>query len=195
MVGRNQRMPNWRGSTPAPPIRRATRSACPPMSRARSSSVASWTAWLIGSTSRQRPDGLRPPNTMNAPLVMRTIAGVGKVASRSAVTFVDQARPQSDELGGADEIAFIGLAGAKRQFARKLHRVGADAVIGRDPAQSAQAPVERRPLAERRRGLHHRRSSLSRPGLARRTTIRTRPRCSPAPRAATVTNDHPSAAS
>src|SRR5580700_10117936 len=35
----------------------------------------------------ERPDGLRPPKTMNAPLAMRTIAGVGKVASRSAVTF------------------------------------------------------------------------------------------------------------
>ncbi len=68
---------------------------------------------------------------------------------------LDQASPHSDELGGADEIALVGLMGAKRQFARKLHWVGADTVIGRDPAERAQAPVERRPLAERRRGLHH----------------------------------------
>jgi hypothetical protein len=86
--------------------------------------------------------------------------------------FLHQARPQSDHPGRADEVALIGLTGAKRQFARKLHRVGADPVIGRDPAESAQAPVERRPLAERRRGLHHLSSSLSHPGLAGRTTVR-----------------------
>ncbi len=75
----------------------------------------------------------------------------------------DQARLQSDEPGGADEIGFIGRAGAERQLARDLHRIGADPVIGRDPAQSAQPRIERRPLAERRRrSLHHRRSSLSR---------------------------------
>jgi hypothetical protein len=70
--------------------------------------------------------------------------------------FLNQARLHPDELGGADEVALIGLMGAKRQFARKLHRVGADTIIGRNPAESAQAPVERRPLAGRRRGLHHR---------------------------------------
>jgi hypothetical protein len=42
---------------------------------------------LIGSTSRQSPNGLRSANSMSAPLVMRTIAGVGKVMSRSAVTW------------------------------------------------------------------------------------------------------------
>ncbi len=107
----------------------------------------------------------------------------------------DQARFQSDELGGADEIALVGLTGAQRQLARKLHRVGADTVIGRDAAESPQAPVERRPLAERRRGLHHLSSSLSHPGSARRRTIRAWARCWPAPGALTVTNDRRSAAS
>jgi hypothetical protein len=46
----------------------------------------------------------------------------------------DQARPESDKPGGADEIGFIGLTSAKRQLARDLHRIGADAVIGRDAA-------------------------------------------------------------
>src|SRR5580692_2876873 len=109
---------------------------------------------------------------------------------------LDQASPQSDELGGADEIALIGLMSAKRQLARKLHGVGADTVIGRDAAERAQAPVERRPLAGRRRGLHHLSSSLSHPGLARRTTVRARaPMLSRGPGALTVTNDRPSAAS
>ena len=48
--------------------------------------------------------------------------------------FLNQPRLHSDELGGADEIAVIGLTGPKRQLAGKLHRVGADTVIGRDPA-------------------------------------------------------------
>ncbi len=112
---------------------------------------------------------------------------------------LDQASPQSDELGRADEIALIGLMGlmgAKRQLARQLHRVGADAVIGRDPAQRAQAPVERRSLAWRRRGLHHLSSGLSHPGLARRTTIRARAlMVDGARQALTVPNDRPSAAS
>src|ERR1700722_9581339 len=141
MVGRNQRMPNWRGSAPAPPIRRAISSACPPMSRARSSSGASWTAWLIGSTSRQSPDGLRPPNTMNAPLVADDRR---RRQRRQALggDLRDQARLESDEPGGADEIGFIGLTSAKRQLARDLHRIGADAVIGRDAAQSGRGPGE-----------------------------------------------------
>ena len=63
--------------------------------------------------------------------------------------FGDQAGLEADEPGGANEVGFPGLAGAEREFARELHRVGADAVIGRDPAQSAQAPVERRPFARR----------------------------------------------
>ena len=77
---------------------------------------------------------------------MRTIAGVGSVASRSAVDLADQPRLQADELGGANEVEFVGFALAKREFARELRRVGADAVIGGDPAQGAQAWVERRRL-------------------------------------------------
>ena len=64
---------------------------------------------------------------------------------------------ESDHPGGANEVGFVGLAVTKRQFARELHRVGADAVIGRDPAQGAQARVQRRRLAHGWRSLHHRR--------------------------------------
>jgi hypothetical protein len=128
---------------------------------------------------------------MNAPLVTRTIAGVGSVARRR-----DQARPESDEPGGADEIGFIGLTSAQRQLARDLHRIGADAVIGRDAAQSAQARVERRPLAQRRRGLHHRRLAFLVRGLPRRTfCMRLDPRAGAASHGATVANDHRSPAS
>ena len=46
----------------------------------------------------------------------------------------DQPGLEPDEPRGANEVAFVGLAPAEREFARELHRVGADAVIGRDPA-------------------------------------------------------------
>ena len=99
-------------------------------------------------------------------------------------------------LGGAYQIGFVGLAVAQRQFARELHRVGADAVIGRDAAQSAQAPVERRPLADEAARSPSSSSSLSRPGLGPTTTIRMRlPMLAGAPEALTVANDDRSAAS
>ena len=83
--------------------------------------------------------------------------------------FGDQTGLEADEPGGANEVGFPGLAGAEREFAPELHRVGADAVIGRDPAQSAQAPVERKPFAHGPRGLHHRRFQ---PFRARRRAAR-----------------------
>ena len=69
----------------------------------------------------------------------------------------DQPGFEADDPGRANEVAFVGRALAKREFARELHRVGADAVIGRDAAQRAQARVQRRRLAHRWRSLHHRR--------------------------------------
>ena len=74
---------------------------------------------------------------MTAPLVTRTIAGVGNVVSRSAVTWATRRAFSPTSLAARIEIRFTGLAGAKRQLARELGRVGADAVISRDPAQSA----------------------------------------------------------
>ena len=69
----------------------------------------------------------------------------------------DQPRFEPDNPGGANEVGFVGRALAKREFARELHRVGADAVIGGDAAQGAQPRVERRRLPHRWRSLHHRR--------------------------------------
>ena len=71
---------------------------------------------------------------------------MGSVASRSAVTPLDQPGFEPDHPGGANEVGFVGRALAKREFAGELHRVGADAVIGGDAAQERGAPVERRRL-------------------------------------------------
>ena len=178
MVGRNQRMPNWRGSTPAPPIRRATRSACPPMSRARSSSVASWTAWLIGSTSRQSPDGLRPPNTMSAPLhADDRRSGQGREPLRGDL--LDQARFQSDEPRRANEIAFDRPRG-RRAPVRAPAAPGRRRCGNRPRSRTERASPGRaaspRQEAARSPSLS---SSLSRPGLARRRRSARGPRCSP----------------
>ena len=93
----------------------------------------------------------------------------------------DQPGLESDDPGGANEVGFVGLAVTKRQFARELHRVGADAVIGRDPAQGAQARVQRRRLAYGWRSLHHRRFtpfSRAAPGRKRHSPWRP-PRAAP----------------
>ena len=46
----------------------------------------------------------------------------------------DEAGSQSNMLGGPYQIGFIGLARAQGELARKLHRIGADAVISRNAA-------------------------------------------------------------
>jgi len=61
----------------------------------------------------------------------------------------DQPGLEAQDPCGAHEVGFVGGAVRQRQFARELHRVGGDAVIGRDPAQGAQARVQRRRLANR----------------------------------------------
>ena len=71
--------------------------------------------------------------------------------------FADQPGLEADHPGGANEVGFVGRAAGQRQFARELHRIGGDAIIGGDPAQRPQARVERGRFGAKRRSLHHRR--------------------------------------
>jgi hypothetical protein len=157
-------MPNWRGSMPEPPIRRAMRSAWPPIRRAASSSGASWTDRI----DEPAEPGRIAPGEQHEGAVQAHDRRIGQGHEPFGGDVRDQEGLESNESRGANKVGFLRLARGERQFARELNRVGADAVIGGDPAQSAQAPVERRCLAGKSRALHHRRSSLSCPGSATR---------------------------
>ena len=159
------------GLTPAPPTLRATRSACPPVSAAKSSSDISVAVWVIGSTMRQSPPGPRPPKTAIAPVFSRTIAGVGRAANRLGPAPVDEARLHSDQMSGANQVEFIGRTILKREFAGQLRRIGADPVVGGDAAEGAEAGVEKDGLL---RGagclVHHQKLAARR--LRQKTRIR-----------------------
>src|SRR5208337_2381994 len=66
-----------------------------------------------------------------------------------------QARPHSDELGGPNEIEFVGFPIAEREFSLKPQGIGSNAVICGYPAECTQAWVERRRVTGRRGGLFH----------------------------------------
>src|SRR5271166_187102 len=131
-------MPNVLGLTLAPPTRRATSSAWPPVSRASSSRLAA-AAEDDQRAARQPDDGRR----RHSPHPIGVRAG-------------HQPRPHADHLGGANEIEFVGPPGAQRELPRKLYRIRANPVVGRDSAQGAQPCVKRRCVAGGEGGLSHR---------------------------------------
>src|ERR1700722_31595 len=102
MVGRNQRMPNWRGSTPAPPVRRATRSAPPPADVTRKvferrlvCSVADW----INKPAKPRRIAAAEHHQLAAGHADDRRSGQRRQSLGGDL--LDQARFQSDEFGGA----------------------------------------------------------------------------------------------
>ena len=87
--------------------------------------------------------------------------GGGKLSHPALVDAGRQPGLQPDQFCAANEIELVGIAIAEGKLPMKLHRVGADSVVGGDPAQRAQTAIKRRRFAGQGGRLFHR-QALSR---------------------------------